>query len=208
MNYNQEVFNDVFTLAHEAGHSMHTWHSARHQPYQYYGYVIFVAEVASTFNEELLSHHLLKNARDNRQRAYLVNREIDDIRATIVRQTMFAEFEDHARNGGSGRGADGQSVSRHLPQAFEDYFGPRLSARRSAFAGVFADSALFIGHFTSISTPPAFPRRSRLSQRVLRGGKKELDDYLGFLKGGCSKDPLDLCVRGWIWRSRNRWRRR
>src|SRR2546429_9988266 len=93
MNYNQEVFNEVFTVAHEAGHSMHTWHSARHQPYQYYGYVIFVAEVASTFNEELLSHHLLKNARDDRQRAYLINREIDDIRATIVRQTMFAEFE-------------------------------------------------------------------------------------------------------------------
>jgi len=80
-------------VSHEAGHSMHTWHSSRHQPYQYYGYVIFVAEVASTFNEELLSHHLLKSARDDRQRAYLINRELDDIRATIVRQTMFAEFE-------------------------------------------------------------------------------------------------------------------
>ncbi|HEX5104968.1 MAG TPA: M3 family oligoendopeptidase, partial [Pirellulaceae bacterium] len=72
MNYNPDVFNDVFTLAHEAGHSMHSWHSAKHQPYQYYGYVIFVAEVASTFNEELLSHHLLEHARDNRQRAYLI----------------------------------------------------------------------------------------------------------------------------------------
>src|SRR5207253_9452290 len=93
MNYQPDVLNHVFTLAHEAGHSMHSYYSAKHQPYQYYDYVIFVAEVASTFNEELLSHHLLKNARDDRQRAYLLNREIDDIRATIVRQTMFAEFE-------------------------------------------------------------------------------------------------------------------
>jgi oligoendopeptidase F len=192
MNYNQEVFNDVFTLAHEAGHSMHTWHSARHQPYQYYGYVIFVAEVASTFNEELLSHHLLRNARDNRQRAYLVNREIDDIRATIVRQTMFAEFEKITHEmAEAGEALTVKSFQDLYRKLLEDYFGPqfRLDDQLSL-------ECLRIPHFyrafyvykyaTGLSAAIA------LSQRVLRGGKKELDDYLGFLKGGCSKDPLDL----------------
>src|SRR5690606_18365695 len=78
---------------HEAGHSMHSWHSARHQPHVYYGYTIFVAEVASTFNEQLLSKHLMSKARNDRERAYLINREIDAIRGTIIRQTMVAEFE-------------------------------------------------------------------------------------------------------------------
>src|SRR6201999_956621 len=93
MNYQPDVLDHVFTLAHEAGHSMHTHYSAKHQPYQYYNYTIFVAEVASTFNEQLLSKSLMSRAKDDRQRAFLINREIDAIRGTIFRQTMFAEFE-------------------------------------------------------------------------------------------------------------------
>jgi oligoendopeptidase F len=192
MNYNQDVFNDVFTLAHEAGHSMHTWHSARHQPYQYYGYVIFVAEVASTFNEELLSHHLLQHARDDRQRAYLLNREIDDIRATIVRQTMFAEFEKitHAM-AEAGEALTVQAFQDVYRKLLQDYFGPKFK-----LDDPLALECLRIPHFyrafyvykyaTGLSAAIA------LSQRVLRGGTRELDQYLGFLKGGCSKDPLDL----------------
>jgi oligoendopeptidase F len=192
MNYNQDVFNEVFTLAHEAGHSMHTWHSARHQPYQYYGYVIFVAEVASTFNEELLSHHLLENARDDRQRAYLINRELDDIRATIVRQTMFAEFEKITHEmAEAGEGLTVQAFKDIYRKLLADYFGPdfKLDDELSL-------ECLRIPHFyrafyvykyaTGLSASIA------LSQRVLRGGQKELNDYLSFLKGGCSKDPLDL----------------
>ena len=93
MNFQPTVLDHVFTLAHEAGHSMHSYYSAKTQPFQYYNYTIFVAEVASTFNEQLLSKHLMRNARDDRERAYLINREIDAIRGTILRQTMFAEFE-------------------------------------------------------------------------------------------------------------------
>jgi len=192
MNYNADVFNDVFTLAHEAGHSMHTWHSARHQPYQYYGYTIFVAEVASTFNEELLSHHLLKNARDDRQRAYLINREIDDIRATIVRQTMFAEFEKitHAM-AEAGEGLTVQSFKDTYRKLLDDYFGPDF-----VLDDELALECLRIPHFyrafyvykyaTGLSAAIA------LSQRVLTGGKPELNAYLTFLKGGCSQEPLDL----------------
>ena len=192
MNYNAEVFNDVFTLAHEAGHSMHTWHSARHQPYQYYGYVIFVAEVASTFNEELLSHHLLENARDERQRAYLINREIDDIRGTIIRQTMFAEFEKITHEmAESGEGLTVKAFEDAYRKLLEAYFGPEFKIDDELSL-----ECLRIPHFyrafyvykyaTGLSAAIA------LSQRVLRGGKPELNDYLSFLKGGCSKDPLDL----------------
>src|SRR4029077_21179912 len=93
MNYKEDVFAEVYTLAHEAGHSMHTWFSAKSQLFQDYDYPIFLAEVASTFNEELLTHFLLEETSDPKTRAYIINRQIDDIRGTVFRQTMFAEFE-------------------------------------------------------------------------------------------------------------------
>ena len=192
MNYQPDVFNDVFTLAHEAGHSMHTWHSAKRQPYQYYGYVIFVAEVASTFNELLLSHHLLENARDDRQRAYLINRELDDIRATVVRQTMFAEFEKITHEmAEAGQPLTVQTLKETYRKLLEAYFGPEFVLDEELSL-----ECMRIPHFyrafyvykyaTGMSAAVA------LSQRVLNGGKKELADYLNFLSGGCSKDPLDL----------------
>jgi oligoendopeptidase F len=93
MNYQPDVLDHVFTLAHEAGHSMHSYYSAKNQPYQYYNYTIFVAEVASTFNEQLLLKHMIARAKSKKEKAYLVNHAIDEIRGTIIRQTMFAEFE-------------------------------------------------------------------------------------------------------------------
>lgn len=192
MNYQPSVLNDVFTLAHEAGHSMHTWHSKTHQPYQHYGYTIFVAEVASTFNEELLAHHLLGKAKDKKQRAYLINREIDDIRATIVRQTMFAEFEKvtHAMVE-AGEPLTVQALKETYRKLLEAYFGPDF-----ALDDELSLECIRIPHFynafyvykyaTGLSAAIA------LSRGVLNGGKKELDAYLGFLKGGCSQDPLDL----------------
>ncbi len=93
MNYKSDVFSDVFTLAHEAGHSMHTWFAQKHQLFQDYGYPIFLAEVASTFNEELLTHHLLNRAQESLMRAYLIDRQVEDVRQVLFRQTMFAEFE-------------------------------------------------------------------------------------------------------------------
>jgi oligoendopeptidase F len=192
MNYKPEVFNDVFTLAHEAGHSMHTYFSAKHQPYQYYSYTIFVAEVASTFNEELLSHHLLQRSKDDRERAYLVNREIDDIRGTIIRQTMFAEFEKITHGMvEAGEPLTVDSLKAVYRRLLEDYFGPEFSLDDELSL-----ECLRIPHFyrsfyvykyaTGLSAAIA------LSQRVLQGGQKELQDYLSFLKGGCSKFPLDL----------------
>ena len=95
LNYDEGNLNSLYTLVHEAGHSMHSYYANRHQPYVDHQYAIFVAEVASTFNENLLSRHLLNRyADDPRMKAFILNREIDNIRATFYRQTMFAEFEN------------------------------------------------------------------------------------------------------------------
>jgi oligoendopeptidase F len=192
MNYQPDVLDHVFTLAHEAGHSMHSYYSSKGQPYQYYDYVIFVAEVASTFNEQLLSRHLMDRAKDDRQRAYLVNRQIDAMRGTIIRQTMFAEFEKivHAM-AEANEPLTLDSFKSAYRQLLELYFGPEFTLDEELPL-----ECLRIPHFyrafyvykyaTGMSAAIA------LSDRVLTGGKRELADYLGFLRGGCSKDPLDL----------------
>jgi oligoendopeptidase F len=195
MNYKDEVFDHVFTLAHEAGHSMHSHLSHTHQPYQYGSYTIFVAEVASTFNEQLLLRHLLTHTTDRRARAALINREVDDLRKTLVRQTMFAEFE---------------AVTHRLAEANEPLTLDRLrSEYRSLLDAYFGPGfvldpelsleCLRIPHFyrafyvykyaTGLAAAVA------LADRVTAGGPAELDAYLGFLRGGSSKDPLDL-LRG------------
>lgn len=192
MNYRDDVIDSMFTLAHEAGHSMHTYFSARTQPFQYYGYTIFVAEVASTFNEQLLNKYLLDRARDKRTRAFLINKEIDEIRGTLVRQTMFAEFEKviHAI-AEAGEPLTLERFREEYRKLLEIYFGPdfRIDEELSL-------EGLRIPHFyhafyvykyaTGISAAIA------LSQNVLGGGAKERDAYLNFLKGGGSKFPLDL----------------
>ena len=195
MNYQADVLDHVFTLAHEAGHSMHSYYSAHTQPYQYYDYVIFVAEVASTFNEQLLSRYLMDQAGDKRQRAYLVNRQLDAMRGTILRQTMFAEFEkiSHAR-AEAHEPLTLEEFRRIYRELLELYFGPDF-----VLDDCLSLECLRIPHFyrafyvykyaTGMSAAIA------LSERVTRGGPQELADYLGFLKGGCSKDPLDL-LRG------------
>jgi oligoendopeptidase F len=192
MNYQPDVLDHVFTLAHEAGHSMHTYLSARHQPFEYYNYTIFVAEVASTFNEQLLSRHLLQRANSDEQRAYLINREIDAIRGTIIRQTMFAEFEKIAHElVEAGEPLTVERLKTEYGKLLADYFGPDFAIDEELKL-----ECLRIPHFynafyvykyaTGLSAAIA------LSERVLSGGKQELGDYLAFLKGGCSKWPLEL----------------
>jgi len=191
MNYKSDVFSDVYTLAHEAGHSMHTWLSRRSQRYQDYNYPIFLAEVASTFNEELLTHHLLEKTADKKMRAYIINRQIDDIRGTLFRQTMFAEFEKII-HGIEERG-DALTLDVFKSQyhaLLEAYFG----------SGVVLDpqldlECLRIPHFynafyvykyaTGISAAVA------LSERVLEKQSGAVEAYLNFLKSGGSKFPLE-----------------
>ena len=192
MNYQADVLDHVFTLAHEAGHSMHSFLSAKNQPYAYHDYVIFVAEVASTFNEQLLNNYMLEHARDDRERAFLVNRQVDAIRGTIFRQTMFAEFEKLTHE--SAESGEPLTVDRFREiygKLLDDYFGPDF-----VIDDVLSLECFRIPHFyrafyvykyaTGLSAAMA------LCDRVLSGGESELKSYLAFLSGGCSKDPLDL----------------
>ncbi|HZC59315.1 MAG TPA: oligoendopeptidase F [Chthoniobacterales bacterium] len=191
MNYKPDVFSDVFTLAHEAGHSMHSWFSQKHQLYQDYGYPIFLAEVASTFNEELLTHHLLAEAHAPAVRAYLIDRQIEDIRNVLFRQTMFAEFEKQVHeieeNGGPLTLDVFCSVHRELLEA---YFGPRFT-----IDGELSLECLRIPHFYSAfyvyKYATGISASVSLADRVLNGGQAELDAYLGFLKSGGAKFPID-----------------
>jgi oligoendopeptidase F len=192
MNYQPDVLDHVFTLAHEAGHSMHSFYSARRQPYQYYNYVIFVAEVASTFNEQLLSRHLLARARNDRERAYLVNRQLDAMRGTIFRQTMFAEFEKTAHAAvEAGEPLTLEKCQEIYWELLQAYFGPQF-----ALDDCLKLECLRIPHFyrafyvykyaTGMSAAIA------LANRVVEGGATEREAYLNFLGAGCTKDPLDL----------------
>jgi oligoendopeptidase F len=191
MNYKPDVFSDVFTLAHEAGHSMHTWFAQKHQLFQDYDYPIFLAEVASTFNEELLTHHLLEQAKEPAMRAYLIDRQIEDIRQVLFRQTMFAEFEKQVHeieeNGGPLTLNVFCDVYRELLDA---YFGPdfviddqlRIECLRIPhFYSAFYVYKYATGVSASIS----------LADRVLNGGAPEVEAYLGFLKSGGAKFPID-----------------
>ncbi len=192
MNYQPPVLDHVFTLTHEAGHSMHSYYSARHQPYQYYDYTIFVAEVASTFNEQLLSRYLLQQAKTKQQRAYLLNRDIDAIRSTIIRQTMFAEFEKiiHAL-AESGEPLTVECFKREYAQLLQAYFGPDFVIDPQLHL-----ECLRVPHFYRAfyvyQYATGMAAAMALSERVLAGGQQELNDYLSFLQGGCSKYPLDL----------------
>lgn len=191
MNYQPDVLDHVFTLAHEAGHSMHSQFS-KGQPYQYSNYTIFVAEVASTFNEQLLSDYMMARAGSDRERAYYLNREIDDLRKTIVRQTMFAEFE-HVTHAMAEKNEPLtlDAFKTEYRKLLDAYFGPAFMIDEELNL-----ECLRIPHFyrafyvykyaTGLSAAIA------LAERVSKGGQAELDAYLGFLRGGCSKDPLDL----------------
>jgi oligoendopeptidase F len=192
MNYQPDVLDHVFTLAHEAGHSMHSWHSARQQPFAYYNYVIFVAEVASTFNEQLLSDYLLKNAADNKERAFLINRQLDAIRGTIFRQTMFAEFEKLAHaSTEAGEPLTLEKFREIYAGLLRLYFGPDF-----AIDDELSLECLRIPHFYRAfyvyKYATGMSAAMTLAERVTKGGPRELEDYLNFLRGGCSKDPLDL----------------
>ena len=191
MNYKDDVFSDVYTLAHEAGHSMHTWFAQKSQSFQDYDYPIFLAEVASTFNEELLTHHLLEETTDAKMRAYIINRQIDDIRGTLFRQTMFAEFEKNIH-----------AIEERGDPLTLDVFRSQYRTLLEAYfgTGVMLDpeldlECLRIPHFYSAfyvyKYATGLSAAVALSQRVLRKEPGAVDAYLDFLRSGGSKFPLE-----------------
>src|SRR5213596_4127584 len=191
MNYKEDVFADVYTLAHEAGHSMHSWFSQNSQLFQDYEYPIFLAEVASTFNEELLTHHLLGTTTDPKMRAYIINRQIDDLRGTLFRQTMFAEFEKiiHAiEESGDALTLDVFKSEYHklLETYFAENFVVDLALDLECLRIPHFYHAFYVYKYaTGISAAVA------LSERVLSGESGSVDAYLNFLRSGGSKFPLE-----------------
>ena len=189
MNYKQDVFSDIYTLAHEAGHSMHTWYSRKNQNFQNYHYPIFLAEVASTFNEILLTEHLLAETKNRDMRAYLINRQIDDLRGTLFRQTMFAEFEKitHAADE-SGAALTLECFRKMYRDLLDAYFG----------SGVVIDEeleleCLRIPHFYSAfyvyKYATGISAAITLADQVLKTG--DTQRYFGFLKSGGSMFPIE-----------------
>ena len=191
LNY-QGTLNDVFTLAHEMGHALHSWYSDETQPYIYAGYRIFVAEVASTCNEALLIHHLLKKAKDPKTKAYLINYFLEQFRTTLYRQTMFAEFEKITH----GLQEAGEALTaERLCSIYYDlnkaYFGEDICIDRQ-IEMEWARIPHFYTPFYVYQYATGFSAAIALSGKILREGEAAVEQYKKFLKGGSSMYPLEL----------------
>ncbi len=191
MNYKQ-LLKDVFTLAHEAGHSMHSLLSHKNQPYHYGDYPIFLAEVASTFNEELLMELMLKRTRTKEERIFLINEQIEDIRGTLFRQTMFAEFELSIHElAEKNVPLTPQRLNEIYRELNQRYFGDRFVVDQE-LESEWARIPHFYYNFYVFQYATGISAAIALATRVLKGGSKEQGDYLSFLKAGCSKYPIDI----------------
>ena len=191
LNY-QGTLNDVFTLAHEMGHALHSWYSDETQPYIYAGYRIFVAEVASTCNEALLIHHLMKKAKDPKTKAYLINYFLEQFRTTLYRQTMFAEFEKITH----GLQEAGEALTaERLCSIYYDlnkaYFGEDICIDRQ-IEMEWARIPHFYTPFYVYQYATGFSAAIALSGKILREGEAAVEQYKKFLKGGSSMYPLEL----------------
>ena len=186
------TLNDVFTLAHEMGHSIHTWYSDRNQPFTYAGYKIFVAEVASTCNEALLIRHLLKKAGSREEKAYLLNHFLESYRGTLFRQTMFAEFEDMAhKKAARGESLTAESLCSIYRQLNADYFGPAMTVDRQ-IDYEWERIPHFYTPFYVYQYATGFSAAVAISSRIMSGEPGALEGYKKFLSGGCSMKPIDL----------------
>lgn len=191
----QGKLDDVFTLIHEMGHSIHTYLSCANQPVCYSDYVIFVAEVASTCNEALLTRYLLDHAKNERERAYFLNHFLEQFRATLYRQTMFAEFElKVAELTAQGAGITADALCGIYMELNAQYFGDGIALDEN-IALEWARIPHFYYRFYVYQYATGFAAAIALSQRILDLGEQGREDYLGFLKGGSSKPPIDL-LRG------------
>lgn len=194
LNYN-DTLDNMFTLAHEMGHAMHSWYSNANQPYIYSQYKIFVAEVASTCNEILLMEYLLANTTDKKERAYLLNHYLDSFKGTVYRQTMFAEFELRANEmTRRGEGTTAEALCTLYKQLNEQYFGPDMVVD-DEIALEWARIPHFYYDYYVYQYATGYAAAIALSRRILREGEPAVKDYLGFLSGGCSADPITL-LRG------------
>ena len=191
LNYSGTL-DDMFTLIHEMGHSMHTWHSNHAQPPMYAGYRIFVAEVASTCNEILLMEYLLAHTTDKKERAYLLNHYLDSFKGTVYRQTMFAEYEMVTNR----MAEEGQSLTAEaLTKVYYDlnckYYGPDMVSDPEI--GVeWARIPHFYYNFYVYQYATSFSAAVAIARSILKEGAPAVERYKKFLSGGCSQPPVEL----------------
>jgi len=191
MNY-KSLLRDVFTLAHEAGHSMHSLYSRKHQPYQYSDYPIFLAEVASTFNEDLLTRFLIDRCQDPHEKIFLLNQKIEDIRGTLFRQTMFAEFELLIHQFvEQGTPLTPQLLKHEYRRLNQTYFGPAVFMDKEIEIE-WARIPHFYYNFYVFQYATGISAALALSEKVMKGGSQDREAYLSFLKGGSSKYPIEM----------------
>lgn len=188
----QETLDNVFTLAHEMGHSIHSYYSRNNQPYQTADYRIFVAEVASTCNEALLIHDMLQKTQDRAERAYLINHYLDTFKGTLFRQTMFAEFELKIHQmGEKGIPLTAEALCDLYLNLNRQYFGPDMVSDEE-ISREWMRIPHFYTPFYVYQYATGFSAAIALSSRILKYGEPAVEQYKSFLKGGGSKDPIDL----------------
>ncbi len=191
LNYNSTL-NYVFTLAHEMGHAIHSYYSDHSQPYTYAGYKIFVAEVASTCNEALLIHYLLDQAKEPKERQYLISHFLESFRGTFFRQAMFAEFEAIVhQKAWDGEPLTAKELCRIYRQLNIDYFGPDMTVDHEIDCE-WERIPHFYTPFYVYQYATGFSAAIAIAKGILEGDKTVLEGYREFLKGGCRKPPIDL----------------
>lgn len=194
LNYSGTL-DSMFTLAHEMGHAIHSYLSNKHQPVAYSNYSIFVAEVASTCNEALLMQHLLKTTKDKKRRAYLINYFLEQFRTTLYRQTMFAEFElEINRRNERGESLTAQSLNALYHELNQQYFGDGIVIDEEIDLE-WARIPHFYYDYYVYQYATGYSAAIALSRRILKEGAPAVKDYIHFLSGGCSTDPISL-LRG------------
>ncbi|ADE67755.1 MULTISPECIES: oligoendopeptidase F [Priestia] len=197
MNWQDNV-NNLFTLAHEFGHSVHSYYTRKTQPYPYGDYSIFVAEVASTCNEALLNDYLLKTIDDEKQRLYLLNHYLEGFRGTVFRQTMFAEFEHdvHVR-AQNGEPLTPELLTKLYYDLNKKYFGDNLVIDEE-IGLEWARIPHFYYNYYVYQYATGFSAAAALSKQILEEGDAAVERYVGFLKSGSSDYPIEVLKKAGV----------
>ena len=191
LNYNGTL-DDMFTIAHEMGHAMHSYYSNENQPYIYSQYKIFVAEVASTCNEILLMEYLLKNTTDKKERAYLLNHYLDSFKGTVFRQTQFAEFEMRTNAMvEAGESLNAENLNALYLELNKKYYGPDMISDKE-ISYEWARIPHFYYNFYVYQYATGFTSAVAIARSILAEGAPAVERYKKFLSGGCSDAPVEL----------------